>query len=75
MERAKLPSALEGDLQQLLVDLMEHCEVIGRDATGRIVLQIPVDDCTLARLLVLGTRAAALDRHSAATEARSRRAA
>lgn len=60
MPQASLSPLPEQELQQLLVDLMGQSEVIGRDVSGRTVLQIPVNDHTLARLLVFGTRAAAL---------------
>lgn len=70
MPRARLSPLPEDDLQQLLVGLIGHSEVIGRDASGRTILQIPVDDHTLARLLVFGTRAAAMGHSWEPTEAR-----
>lgn len=70
MERVTFPSMPEDDLQQLLVYLMGHCEVIGRDASGRTILQIALDDCTLTRLLVFGTTAAKMRHGSTDTVVR-----
>jgi hypothetical protein len=42
------------DADMLLRDILERSDITGRDASGRIVIEVAVDRATFERLMVFG---------------------
>ena len=46
------------EAEQLLRDILEHGDIIGRDAANQTIIQLAVDQTTLDRLMAFGADAA-----------------
>ena len=46
-----------GEAEQLLRQILEHGDIVGRDAMGRYVIHLAVGDAELDRLLAFGADA------------------
>jgi hypothetical protein len=46
------------EAEQLLREILEHGDIIGRDAANQTIIQLPVDQPTLDRLMAFGADAA-----------------
>jgi hypothetical protein len=46
------------EAEQLLRDILEHGDIVGRDAAGRIIVQLALDEVGLERLMAFGADAA-----------------
>jgi hypothetical protein len=53
-----LPPAIQA--RALLHHIIEHGDVVGRDAAGRIIIQLAVDDRVLEKLMTFDAEAAEL---------------
>jgi hypothetical protein len=56
-----LPVPPSTEARALLHHLLEHGDVVGRDATGRTLIQLAVDDWALEKLLTFDAESAELE--------------
>jgi len=56
-----LPLAPGVEARVLLHHILEHGDIVGRDAAGRTIVQLAVDDWTLEKLMTVDADAAELE--------------
>ena len=56
-----LPLPPGAEARALLRHLLDHGDIVGRDIAGRTIIQLPVDDWTLEKLMTFDAEAAELE--------------
>jgi hypothetical protein len=56
-----LPLPPSAEARALLRHLLEHGDIVGKDTAGRTIIQLPVDDWALERLLTFDAETAELE--------------
>ena len=61
MAIVRLPLSPGAEARALLHHILEHGDIVGRDAAGRTIIQLAVDDWTLEQLMAFDAGAAELE--------------